>query len=104
MIVFAMIIVWLINLVIKEVNSIKLVQKGAVTVPTEKSNNKIKSQFSHSEYSNGLGIKKQISHIYESNIPNKREIIIDLLQRLNKYEDPGNFLEQHTKIHKYIFN
>lgn len=49
-------------------------------------------------------IKHNVLRVYHSNMNDKREQIVNLLRRLHDYEDPGNFLEQNSYIHEYIFN
>ena len=49
-------------------------------------------------------IKSSLVITYESDIPDKRERIVELLILLNRIEDTDSFLERYDHIREYIFS
>lgn len=49
-------------------------------------------------------IKEEILHVYDNGIGNKREIIVELLTKMQDFYDPGEFLDQFPQIQHFIFD
>ena len=49
-------------------------------------------------------IKSSLVITYESDIPDKRERIVELLILLNRVEETDSFLERYDHIREYIFS
>ena len=49
-------------------------------------------------------IKEQILHVYNNSVSNKREMIVELLTKMQDFYDPGEFLDQFPHIQHFIFN
>ena len=95
MLIIVMISVWLVSNVITGVQRSNLKNKN---ISMFQATNNVKT------LDRSVVLKNQILKAYQSNVANKREVIIELLQQLHKFEDPGEFLEKNHFIQNYIFN
>lgn len=95
MLIVVMILVWLVSNIITGVRRSNLKNKNVSMLHTT---NNVKT------LDKSVVLKNQIIKAYQSNVTNKRELIIELLQQLHKFEDPGEFLEKNNYIQNYIFN
>lgn len=98
LILMGLILIWVLANGLKQSNSHHVVTESLVHCPSV--------EIGRNNTSNDIAehIKIKILKIYSGNYNDKRELLVKNLCILERFEDPGDFLEAHEYIHDFIFN